>query len=269
VAELSGFRAVVLDLDGTLAGADHQVSRFAQETVRRLAATGVRVVISTGRSADNALRLARAMGTGTPVVSANGAVVADPTGRRLKVVELEPSTLEHYLTLADQADLDAMIWTADRLITAGPGLITELMALVGEYPVELAPRAEWPAAGVIKVLMAAAPQVLDNLDLSAYPLVQRSLSHFIEATAPTARKDLTLAWLLKHLGVDPAQTIAFGDAETDLASLTLAGLGVAPANATPSVRAGADLVIGHNGDDAVARFLNNGFDLGVPDSPAL
>ncbi|MDR1635112.1 MAG: HAD hydrolase family protein [Bifidobacteriaceae bacterium] len=73
-----------------------------------------------------------------------------------------------------------------------------------------------------------------------------------------------MVWLLEHLRIAPAQTLACGDAETDLDSLRLSGSGVAPASAAPAVRAAADVVIGPNADDAVAHFLKGGFALGVP-----
>ncbi|MDR3360952.1 MAG: HAD family hydrolase [Bifidobacteriaceae bacterium] len=254
--DLSRFKAVVLDLDGTLAGGDHRVSDFANAVVRRVAERGLRVIVSTGRSAANALALARAMGANAPVISANGAVVAELSdGRALRVVALEPATAAHYLTLADLGGVEAMIWSAEGMITAGPGLVTELMDLVGEAPIILRPQHEWSAEGVIKVLFAAEPEVLDSLDLTDFPLIQRSLSHFVEASAPEARKDVALRWLLDRLGIDPAETIVCGDAETDLESVRLAGLGVAPAGAAPTVREAADLVVGGHAEDGIAHFL--------------
>jgi hydroxymethylpyrimidine pyrophosphatase-like HAD family hydrolase len=257
VFDLRRFDAVALDIDGTLAGADHLVSGFAAGVVRRLAGSGRQVVISTGRSAANALRVAAQIGANAPVIAANGAVVADTAdGRRLRVVAFEPGGAAPYLELADACGLDPVIWTADQMIAAGPGLAVDLLARAGEHPILFQPRSAWPQAGVIKVLMAAAPKVLDGLDLDGYPLIQRSLAHFVEATAPAARKDLALAWLLAHLGIDPARAAVFGDAETDLASLRLAGLGVAPAGAVAAVRAAAGLVIGPHQDDAVAHLLD-------------
>ncbi|MDR2373495.1 MAG: HAD hydrolase family protein [Bifidobacteriaceae bacterium] len=263
-ADLGRFRAVVLDIDGTLAGADHRVSPFAAEVVRRLAAAGPKVIISTGRSQLAATRLALQVGANAPVISANGAVVADfRTGQRLRLVGLAPDLVAHYLTLADRPGVEAMIWTPDDLICAGPGLMKDLMDLADERPVTFRPRAEWPSDGVVKVLFGAEPSLLDALDLADYPLIQRSLSHFIEATDAAARKDSALTWLLARLGVSPDQTIVFGDAETDLASVRLAGLGVAVAGAIPQVRAAAGAVIGANSDDAVAHYLNQGYALGA------
>jgi Cof subfamily protein (haloacid dehalogenase superfamily) len=262
--DLSPFQAVVLDIDGTLARPDSQISAFTMAVVRLLAARGPKVIISTGRSESNALRLSRELGTNAPVISCNGAVVTDPaSGRRLRVKELTPAEVRHYLSLGEQPGLESMIWTAGSMLAEAPSTITQLMADVNEYPITIAPRSQWPQQGVVKVLMAAPAAVLDELDLTGFPLIQRSLAHFVEATAANARKDLALAELLAHLGIEPAVTLAFGDAETDLASLQLAGLGVAVAGGAPSVTAAADLVIGDNADDAVAHFLNTGFSLGV------
>jgi hydroxymethylpyrimidine pyrophosphatase-like HAD family hydrolase len=73
--------------------------------------------------------------------------------------------------------------------------------------------------------------------------------------AAEASKGAAAGWLCEHLGIDPAQTAAFGDADNDLELLEFAGTAVAMANALPNVRARADLVAPANDQDGVARVL--------------
>ena len=61
--------------------------------------------------------------------------------------------------------------------------------------------------------------------------------------------------LCDHLGIQPAQAIAFGDGGNDVHMLRLAGMGVAMGNASEAVRAYAPYVTLSNEEEGVADFL--------------
>ena len=58
-----------------------------------------------------------------------------------------------------------------------------------------------------------------------------------------------------HLGVDVADTVAFGDASNDVTMLEAAGDGVAMANALPEAVAAANHATSSCDDSGVARYL--------------
>lgn len=70
------------------------------------------------------------------------------------------------------------------------------------------------------------------------------------ATKANAVRDLAAA-----TGAD--RVVCFGDNLNDLPMMEVADLAVAVANALPEVKAAADIVIGPNTDDSVARFILN------------
>ena len=59
----------------------------------------------------------------------------------------------------------------------------------------------------------------------------------------------------KKLGITPAQVIAFGDAENDIAMLQLAGIGVAMGNGEPAAKAAADYVTDRIEEDGIWKAL--------------
>ena len=69
-------------------------------------------------------------------------------------------------------------------------------------------------------------------------------------------KEDAAKWLSSFLSIPFEKMIAFGDDVPDLETIRMAGLGLAPANAIPDVRAAADGVIGSNDEDGPARFLD-------------
>ncbi|WP_309505927.1 HAD family hydrolase [Streptomyces pyxinae] len=78
---------------------------------------------------------------------------------------------------------------------------------------------------------------------------------FVELVPPGTGKSAALRWLCADLGMDPADAVAAGDGLNDLSMLRLAGLGAAPANAHPEVRAAADLVLPSNDEAAVGALV--------------
>ena len=85
--------------------------------------------------------------------------------------------------------------------------------------------------------------------------VTSSLPMNIELNAASANKGDALLTLCAQLGIDPAETVAFGDGSNDSSMLRAAGIGVAMANAVDAVKAVADIVTASNNDSGVAKVL--------------
>ncbi|NMM99785.1 HAD family hydrolase [Bifidobacterium sp. DSM 109958] len=73
---------------------------------------------------------------------------------------------------------------------------------------------------------------------------------------PLANKAHSLRLVCDRLGVDVAQTAAFGDDLIDIDMMRTAGLGVAVANANPRVLAIADEVCPSNDENGVAQWID-------------
>ena len=78
----------------------------------------------------------------------------------------------------------------------------------------------------------------------------------VEVMDLATSKGSAARWLCSHLGVTPADAIAFGDSPNDLSMAPAVGTFVAMANASPDVKAAATCVSAHDCDHAgVARHL--------------
>jgi hypothetical protein len=69
-----------------------------------------------------------------------------------------------------------------------------------------------------------------------------------------------LARALEELGTDPLRVVGVGDAENDHALLELCGVGAAVANALPSLKAHADLVLERDHGAGVAELIDRMID---------
>ena len=82
-----------------------------------------------------------------------------------------------------------------------------------------------------------------------------SVSNNIEINSAKAGKGKAILALAEHLGIDPRDTVAFGDGTNDREMLEMAGLGVAMANADPLVKAVADEITDTNTAAGVGKTI--------------
>jgi HAD superfamily hydrolase (TIGR01484 family) len=76
--------------------------------------------------------------------------------------------------------------------------------------------------------------------------------HYLSLTHAEADKGRALEMACRELGVDPAEAVAIGDSEADVAMFEVVGYGIAMGNAAEAVRAAARDVAPQNDDDGVA-----------------
>lgn len=82
-----------------------------------------------------------------------------------------------------------------------------------------------------------------------------STSNNVEVNSDRASKGGALLALCGALGIDPGETLGFGDGSNDISLLRAAGRGVAMANAEEAVKAAADAVCESNLECGVAREI--------------
>ena len=98
-------------------------------------------------------------------------------------------------------------------------------------------------------LLTEIPQVFPGI------LATSSSPQNIELNQDTANKGDALLALAKHLQLDPAQTLAFGDGLNDVSMLRAAGTGIAMDNAEPDIKVAADWVTASCDEDGVAAGI--------------
>lgn len=82
-----------------------------------------------------------------------------------------------------------------------------------------------------------------------------SMDRMLEISHKDAGKGSGLRYVLRELGIDPSQAIAFGDGDNDADMLEYAGVGIAMENAMPLCLAKADYISSSNDRYGVAVVL--------------
>jgi len=261
------YRLIAVDMDGTLAGADHRVTPRTVSALSRAEQAGLKVVIVTGRAYPTALAVWTQAGLSGPLITCGGAVTLQPPHMTvIQATSLPESVVTEALRLGEQCDLTVSLWTERGIWVTRPGMVAEVLGEVNQMEVGVARSgsdAPFPygPVPVVKVMVGAEPAHLDQVASEVLTrlsggLAARSMPQFVEVTPTTASKREALLAVLAALDIDPADTIALGDGENDVGMLTLAGLAAVPANAMDGPRSVAHLVIGHHDQEGVAQFLD-------------
>jgi hypothetical protein len=255
-------RLILVDLDGTLLGADGQVSDRNAAALSRASDAGARVVIATGRPARILTPLSSRLSSSLALCY-NGAIVLDlATGEVLEARLLEGSVFQHAVETVRATGLEFIVAVEG---TPDIGIRGERGFREG-YEMPRGSLAEICSAGIVKGLLRAKADQFDAV-WDAFSIgfrneleVTRSgVEGLIEISAKGVSKGGVIAGLAEEWGIDPAEAIAFGDMPNDIEMLRWAGHSVAMGNAEAEVKLVASEIAEHHDSDAVARILERWF----------
>jgi Cof subfamily protein (haloacid dehalogenase superfamily) len=272
-----GVKALALDLDGTVLNPEKALSGRTLKALRGCRERGLELLIVTGRAVEAAEKYRAAMDARGPMVYFNGAVVADmPGGAVLSATLLDLEAVEFCVGLSRSLGVYYQVFLAggprdprQRLIAERWGPEAEMYLDHTGIRAEICDIRELIAApglgGCVKSMFLAEPEVQEQIRprlaerFGGALYVARTLRNFLEIMNPHVSKGEGLRIALGRRGLEPAETVAFGDEENDLPLFAVAGFSVAPANAKEPVRQAADLIVPSNAEDGVAAFLEETF----------
>lgn len=212
-------QALATDYDGTLTDEGESVAPVVVDGLRRLRASGRRLVLVTGRVIDDLLRIFPEVGIFDLVVAENGAVIYRPATGAVE-------------TLAPPPDSRLVA----RLQQEGVAPLS-----VGHVVVATFVRHEAVVARVIRDLALDAQIVHNKGSVMVLP---RGVD-----------KATGLRHAMRELGISAKDAVAVGDAENDECLLAECGCGVAVANALPALRARAQVVTAGPGGRGVLEII--------------
>jgi hydroxymethylpyrimidine pyrophosphatase-like HAD family hydrolase len=258
-------RLIALDLDGTTITHAGVLRPAVREAVQAVAATGMHIVVATGRSIVATTPILYALGLTTGyVVCSNGAVTLaldpdEPQGYQiLETVTFDPAPA---LELLRDSWPDAVIAVEE----LGVGFKVSAPFPDGELDGELRVVSwdELVADPVTRVTFRSPTGTSEDFEELAERIGLHEVNYNIGFTAwmdinpEGVSKGSALELLRRRLEVEPMHTVAVGDQRNDLEMLQWAARGVAMGNAPEEVKAVADEVTGHVDDDGLVPVLRS------------
>jgi len=229
-------RAVVVDVDGTLADGVEKISCTAIETIRDLEEKGVPVLLASGNAVCVLKTLARYIGCTGAIIAEGGAVI-EYQG------ELE--------VLGNNSEAKSAL---ARLKEEFPGRIVESWSNPYRYA-DIALKRTVDRNSLSRVVSNFPSLELVDSGF-AYHIVNRGLD-----------KGKGLSFAAQRMGIKLDEVIAIGDSETDIEMLEAAGYAVAVANSPDSLKACADYVTSGKDGDGFAEAVRTLFSKGLIESP--
>ncbi len=255
------------DLDGTVVRRDLTITEATVGALRALRERGVRLVVATGRRFEGAREHATRLGfeSEDPLVCYGGSMVRLMNGETLLHRTLSNETSIEVLEWAAHRGLHARVFMDGKIVTSPETTaVLEYLSdrepdveVVGSPAAWLQNSGEEPTKLVIVDHPDEVPAWLEEAQeaFSGRLFVTRSLPHYVEVGGLSGTKAGALGFLCERWGIDPARTLAFGDADNDVDMLEFAGLGVAVGGISEEVRAAADAVAPPVEEDGVASFI--------------
>ncbi|GAB2026148.1 HAD family hydrolase [Lactovum odontotermitis] len=269
----SNSKMIALDLDGTTLRDDGKtVSDFTIETIKKVEALGHTVVIATGRPYRLAIDIYRQLDMHTPMVNFNGALVSLPDDKNWKYThkryipkDFVFDLLRHQQTFAlnfvaaeyrrkfflnNFQEADPAVFGVDHFEAYNHLRVDRLTT--DPHCVLLSSRAN-DRIGQAKALQV---HYHNEISVSAWG----GPNDILEVVPHGVNKAYGLEHVLKALGYERSQLIAFGDEFNDVEMFQLAQTGYALKNASERLVGHADEVLPWtNEEDGVAKKLQELF----------
>ena len=268
------YKAVFLDMDGTLLRSDHSVSEATIQTIRTLTGKGIPVILVSARPLNAVLPTFHEIGIPDdyPIITLNGSYIVEkeqpifqaqidlPTVVAVaEQVRPFKATIAYYLQREWYSEVNDA-WTdheqkiMDVKIRVGP--ITELVK-------------DWAARKIAPnkmMVMSEPPAILEiqkhlrsiyDGQLNIYP----SKATYLEVMDKAGSKSNAVKFVSERMKLEPSEIIAMGDNYNDIEMIRFAGMGVAMGNAPDDIKALAKYVTDTNNDDGVRKALEKFFSL--------
>lgn len=262
---LPTIHAIISDLDDTLLDEHHHMRPRTEQTLKRLLARGIKVILASGRSAAAMRPMVRQIQTPYPYIAFNGAQIRDAkTDEVLVANEIPRDTAQALLAWFESRGIYAQYYGGDNwFCQTANALSDDYGRSVGIAGTETGiPLSQHITHDAPKVLAMAEPDTVPGLIAEGQAHFGGALSftsskpYFVEVTAAGANKGNAVRALAQKLDLSPQHTICAGDSLNDLPMLTWSRLPVTVANGREEVKAIAWKIAGNGHEDGLAILLD-------------
>lgn len=264
------YKMLVLDIDDTLLNSQHEISPNTYKRLIEFQEAGYHLVLASGRPTASMFQTAHDLKLdqfNSYMISFNGAVVTG-LAKRDELFSQRMSVKEQQEVVQYIRDNDLVIvgYTQDGIKVDRKNdyshIEGELTGLPVDYDYDHFNHLETPQ---LKLMGVGDPAIVKNLEsqldrsFGEDTNAVTSKPYFLEFMHRLSSKGSSLLRLCDHLGIDISEVIACGDGNNDLTMIQTAGLGVAMANATDTLKDAADYITASNDEDGIVQVIDKFF----------
>lgn len=264
--QLSDFKLIVFDIDGTLVGSSHQIHSYTKKVLLRLHDIGMPFTLATGKILPATKAQADELQIKLPLIFSNGSVLQMSSGEILYHECLPEEVAQKVIRISEERGEDLVIYMDDKIfMKAMNDNIYPIYSMVnsGLYEIGSWKNISSQLDQVTKCLFIDQTSQQNLLELEKVFLSEFSgLADVVHTSAKLVEvmpKDVTKASAVRRLasgmGIRMSEVMAFGDYDNDAPMLAGAGLGICVENGSEAAKTAADLIIGDCEENAPAKFL--------------
>jgi Cof subfamily protein (haloacid dehalogenase superfamily) len=265
------YKLIALDLDGTLLNDAGKIDGTNITAIKKAGGTGVKTIITTGRSYASAKKYIRLIDAQAPSITYNGAVI-QKDNKILRKITLKGGVIQEILKLLNDMDYAPIIYLADnhKYYETFGKYTDDFLDFSKDFERELIRvdnifEKKWE--GVIRLsIITGEPDIpllhsaLKNRFMSEIKTIDTFFADWnfwvFEILDSRCSKSKGLNHLCGMYNIQREEVIAVGDNNNDLDMITWAGLGVAMKNGLNNVLREADYVTEKsNNENGVAEVI--------------
>ena len=251
-----------VDVDGTLLDSAQRVSGENLSALSACRASGIRVILASGRPPGALLLLSQYVPMDSIVVSLNGGIVVDLASSRVMAEwPLIPQLVDEVVEVADRTGAKPCLYTASEWYVRA----VDEKAVLEVKRSGLRPRIASELRGfdlpVLKVLLIAEPGVLAVTEralrdsLGDELQIGYSYPEYLEITGRSVSKATACEVVLRSSGLRWRDAMAIGDSTNDISMVGSARIGVAMGNSGQELLSVAGFRTATNEENGVAAAI--------------
>jgi Cof subfamily protein (haloacid dehalogenase superfamily) len=257
---------LVSDIDGTLITNQKKIPPLIRREIAHYRQAGGLFTLATGRNFAETERFIQELDVDLPVILCNGAILYDPTTRKLTPIAVLSDDLVREI-LKDMAHLsrriDFFVYTAHHIYATNIGPLSSSGLQNEEPKMEVIPSfdallgQEWVKIAAVSDDEGIA-ELHNWLKQTKLPFTfVQSSDHYFEILPPDVSKGAALQRVAHQLDISTKQAAAIGDHLNDLPMFQTVGLSAAVSNAHPDVLHAADVIVPSNEEFGLSHFIQN------------
>jgi len=261
-------KLIAMDLDGTLNNDRKMIDPPTREALLDAQRRGIRLLLASARPLHGLFRerdLLEMRSFGGLLMAYNGGLITDASGNILSADRMDREQARQILRMLESFPVTPILDDGERFYVTNPdGYMVQTECRTNDMPLTLmSDLAGGLSFAPFKILMSVDPSVIGEIQNRIAPLlpagltIVRTAPFYMEVIPAHINKGVGLLKACEAIGIDPSETVAFGDSENDIEMLRIAGIGIAMANADQKVKNAADRVTLSNNDNGIAAALRN------------
>ena len=258
------------DLDGTLLDTQKQISPYTREVLDAWAAAGHKLVLCSGRDINSVKNVKDYLNLNYPgmyLIGYNGGQIMDcATGETIYRTALAPGQIAHVMAEAKKQGLHCHTYTDTHIITPFDDEELHYYQRVIKTPVIFSEDAkEVMEKGACKCIVIELhdKEKIEAFRKSLIPFAEEegitmiySNPYYLEIFPSASGKGAAVKKLCEILSINPALSVAAGDAQNDISMIEAAGMGIAMINGSEDIKMAATTITAYDNDhDGLAHAL--------------